>query len=223
MERCSERALRAGATVALAAALVAATMSCGAPTSPCDGRPPAGFNVLLVSCTPIGSDAQCSATADNNVSKCRPEHADVTSSAFFISSDTSVAVFGTPGTPPGYLKAVGTGNVTVTAQYLNLVPILTARLFLSPGVPSEHLVILDIVVENAITAARIPGASVVVTREGDSPKTCTTGSNGICGVQLRHGPLIIGATAANYEPGQTPFTPGPTSISVTATVKLTPK
>lgn len=86
-----------------------AALACS-PTTPCDPRASSGFNVLQFSCDPAGSDAQCQAMAENdNLYTCGPTSADVTSTATFISSDPSVAVFGAPGRAPDYLTTVGSG------------------------------------------------------------------------------------------------------------------
>jgi len=207
------------------AAIVVSDSACSGPTSACsDPRATSAFNTLLVSCTPSGSDARCTATADNyNTYTCGTRTMDVTASAQFISSDPLVATFGVPGAAPGYLTAVGTGNVTITADYANLDVIETARMFLSPGVPSENLVDLSVRVRSAVTLASIAGASVTVTPDKGLPQSCETNQFGSCRVLLRHGVYIIAATAAGYQPGQSTLGSGATSISLTTTLDLIPK
>ena len=219
------RAVRVLARSAVAAIAVAAS-SCSSPTSACDDpRATSGFNTIMVSCIPSASDARCSATAYNyNTYTCGTTSKDVTALATFISSDPSVATFGTPGVAPGYVTAVGTGNVTITASYANLDVIESARMFFSPGVASENLVDLTVSVRNAVTLATIAGASVTVTPDKGVSQTCATNQFGSCRVQqLRHGVFVIAATASNYQPGQSTLGSGPTAISLTTKLDLIPK
>jgi hypothetical protein len=117
---------------------------------------------------------------------------------------------------------VGTGEVTVTAQYQGLALLGAVHLFLTVGSPPESLAALAVTVRDLATSAGVKGANVVVTPDDGSPQTCVTGLLGSCGVYVRHGSMVIAATAPGYQPGQMAFAIGPTSISVTATLSLSP-
>ena len=217
-------AMRRIATVTLAGVLVAAS-ACSSPTSACDDpRAIHDFNTVLVTCTPAGSDAKCTATAEKFSSYvCGTRTLDVTDSAVFSSSDPSIAKFDAPGAARGYLTAVGTGNVTITADYRSLDLLSTPYMFLSPGIPSENLVDLFVSVRNAVTLAKIPGAAVTVTPDKGLPQTGETNQGGAFRLWLRHGIYIISATAPGFQPGQSTFASGATSISLTTTLDLIPK
>lgn len=210
------------------AAIAIAGCACSGPTSACDPRATSAFNTLEVVCTPTGSDAACTATAKNiNLYTCGTTSLDVTSSAVFTSSDPSIARVGAIGAAPGFVTAVGTGNVAITARYLDLTsnpgPNSTAYMFFSPGAPSEHLADLMVTVRNAATLASLASASVTVTPDKGLPQSCVTNSSGFCDVQLRHGVYIIAATATGFQPGQTTLGSGATALSLTLRVDLIPK
>jgi hypothetical protein len=197
--------------------------ACSSPASACDDpRAKSGFNELRVSCTPSGSDAYCSATAvNNNLYRCGVTSQDVTALAVFTTSDPSIARFGAAGT--GQLMAVGTGTVTVSATYQNLTMYSNPYMFFSPGMPSENLVDLIVSVRNAVTLAKIGGVSVTVTPDKGLAQTGETNQLGVFRLKLRHGVYIISATASGYQPGQSTFGSGTTSISLTTTLDLIPK
>lgn len=103
-------------------------------------------NQLLISCSPLGSDLQCSAVATDQSALyiCKLINETVTDQTTWTSSNPSVAAF----EANGFLKVLATGRVQVNAQFQNLSSSVTFNV--APGVPAERITNLNVSAESAL-------------------------------------------------------------------------
>jgi hypothetical protein len=186
----------------------------GSPTSIKDckdsvGRGATGPNNIEVSCTPIGNDVQCLATASNSADLyvyC-PISLDATADTRWISSNAQVAVF--DQTRPGFLRVVGSGLTFVTANYpsTSAFPVLQRQYpayYMSPGQVAEAAIHLTI---NVLEPSRTPptplqGVQITVEPERGPNQSCMT-KIGTCdrhSLIVLPGHFMVRATKEGYQP-----------------------
>jgi hypothetical protein len=176
----------------LVAAAISALIFCtgcgGTPSAPsCTDQYGRGVNsptALDFSCTPVGSDLQCQATATNKhdlYSYCEIDQV-VTASTTWTSSNPSIATFNAPGMPPGYLKVLAAGQIQISAQYQNLGTVTQhVSYVVVPGSEPGRTVTFSVDVLEAGTAFRpVFDATVLVEPTHDSAQTCQTNFYGDC-------------------------------------------
>lgn len=164
------------------------------------GRGVSSPSVLEVSCSPVGSDLQCSAVATNRneLYICKLVNDTVTDQATWTSSNPSIAVVASSG----FLKVLAAGQVEITAQFQTLQGGGGSMYSVAPGTPAEQLVNFTVTVQDSVTRAAIPDVRIDVVPERGAAQTCYTGQSGTCipNLWLLSGLVEIRATKSGYLP-----------------------
>ena len=174
------------------------------------GRGATAPNNVKVTCEPTGGpEVWCRATADNSADLyvyC-PLSFDVTNQTQWILSDPSLGVF--DPSHPGHLRAVGSGMVTVTANYIPAgyvypVPSFQHPAFLMNGdAPAERAIDFSIIVFGPSTSPPKPilsGVQITLEPERGPVQSCITTSNGCFKLLVVPGHVTITATKDGYQP-----------------------
>jgi hypothetical protein len=178
------------------------------------GRGATALNVVKVTCDLIGGpEVSCRATADNSADLyvyC-PLSLDATNQTQWTSSDPSVGVF--DPSHPGHLRAVGSGMVTVTANYylhagdVNPVPSFEHPTFLMNGdAPAERAIDFQILVFGPATSPPKPilsGVQITLEPERGPVQSCITTGSGTCSagkLVVVPGRVTVMATKDGYQP-----------------------
>ena len=160
-------------------------------------------------CTPVGSDVQCVSTASNSADLyvyC-PISFDATADTQWISSNAQAADF--DRARPGFLRAVGSGIIFVTANYpsTSAFPVLQRQypaFFMTPGQLPEPAILLTINVLDASTmpATALRDVQISVETERGPNQSCTT-RVGTCdrhSIFVLPGHLIVRTAKDGYQP-----------------------
>ena len=163
------------------------------------GRGVSSASELLISCSPLGSDLQCSAVATNRdeLYICKSVNETVTDQTTWMSSNPSVAVFG----PAGSLKVLAAGVVAITPTWQSISPTPIA-FNVAPGVSPERMVNFTVIVQDSVSGARVPSVRIDVMPQRGQAQTCQTGQFGSClpNLWILPGSVELLATKAGYVP-----------------------
>lgn len=194
-------------------------LACRGTTGPsctdAEGRGSDQPDALNVSCSPVGSDLQCSAIATNvgGLYVYCPVTLTVTDRTVWTSSNAAVAAFG--GSPPGLLKVLTPGQVSIDATYGFLHGGGSAMTFaVAPAAIPERMIQVSVIVEDSQTAARVPEVIVEVAPERGPPQTCVTGQFGSClpFLLVLSGTTRVKASKAGYVSVETSLPPPSNSL-----------
>jgi hypothetical protein len=148
------------------------------PTDPCiNGRDGIGrgpVQVLTDSCTPSGSDVQCSATARETGYCATSVQRDITSMTDWISSAPAVATF----TTPGLLKVLAPGEVSITAAQGFEAFGGDYDYTVAPGTSPERMSHLAVIVSDTADK-RLAGAGITVFPDRGPSQSGVTNSSGV--------------------------------------------
>lgn len=200
---------------ALAVLLVVSGSSCSSPTSPCIDQYGRGTNTpfgINLTCTPVGSNAQCAARPVYGLYAYCPE---LLPSLVWTSSNSSVATV----SPDGFVTVLARGEVdiTVTATSSSLGP-QTWSALVEPGQPPQVLYFLaGLIRENDGSDIRIPGAIVEIL-DGYNAGQASPPSNqfGFYKIDrlLTNATFTVRASKPGYVPSTTSYlVGGPTSTA----------
>jgi hypothetical protein len=177
---------------------------------------------MRTACSPApnGIDIQCTAEGFyTGLYVCDPGTTwRLTDKITWLSADTSIAAFGLPGAPPGYLTVVGTGWVQVLAQY-PLTDFANRHAFdVAPGRAAIELVNLRVWVQDAVTSSSIGGAVVTAIPDRSAGQTCPAQSTTApaCDFWMYQGTVTVSASATGYQESTKSFssTPGENYLGV---------
>jgi hypothetical protein len=185
--------------------------------------------VMRTTCVPEhGSDIQCTAYGYySGLYICDPDTRwPLTENITWLSTDTSVAAFGVPGAPPGYLKVLRPGWVEIVAQY-PLANFGGAQAFdVSPGIPPVELEKLRVNVADAAAAfGSLSGVTVTAVFDKSGPQSCVTaaknGGSPDCQFWMYRGSVTVTASAAGYQDATVSSASRANEKGLSITVKLT--
>jgi len=177
-----------------------ALVACSPASPSCDPRGSTTADQLTVTCSPVGSDLQCSALATNrnDLYICRAVNENVTSLVTWSSADRSVGTFGLSGLSAGYLKTMSAGWVEVDASY-GSIPSLPVAYAIAPGSAPEQLVQLTLIVQDSVTSQRLVGATLGIASSRFPTLSCTSSGTGSCVLWVLKGDVRMTATQAGYQ------------------------
>ena len=189
------------------------------PTDPCiNGRDGIGrgpIQILTASCTPTGSDVQCSATAREAGYCATSILKDITSITDWISSAPAVATF----TTPGLLKVLAPGEVSITARQRFETFGGDYDYTVAPGTSPERMSHLAVIVSD--TADKLPGANITVFPDRGPSQTGVSNSSGVAQFWVFPTAVRVAVSLNGYatlEAGTSP--PNPASWTQSIIVKL---
>lgn len=213
------------------------------PTAPsctdAEGRGSSAPDTIVITCAPNGADVQCTAVGTNTdgLYVYCPVTFDWTDQVMWIATDPaadfahpgaptdpSVAAFGRPGTPAGFLKVSGAGRVQITASF-GFLSSNTYAFAVAPGVTAERLATLYVNASDARTSAALSGVQVDVHPDRGGPQACVTNQFGGCvgTLWVLTGSVQIHGAKAGYQDAQTSVTFTPGNLSQGINLKLTPQ
>jgi hypothetical protein len=194
------------------------------PSSPsCDPRGSTAPDQLIVTCTSVGSDVQCGATATNrgDLYICTAVNQIVTNLVTWSSSDPSVGTFGVSGLPAGYLKTVNAGWVEIDARYGSMSSLPPIAYAVAPGSPPEQLVQLALIVQDAATSQRLVGVKMDISSARFATQSCVSSGTGSCVLWVLKGDVRVTATQTGYQDAVVAAPVDSASALALLTVKMT--
>jgi hypothetical protein len=154
---------------------VAVISGCSSPLAPgeCrDGHDSLGRGptvLLLADCTAAGSDLQCHVDRFEG-GYCAGPRRDVTASARWVSTDSSVGVF----TTPGFFQARSNGATAIYAEFENLYSMQSFAYLFESGQAPQQIGSVDVIVWQTATGGVLPAATVEFIPESGSQQICQT-------------------------------------------------
>lgn len=173
---------------------------------------------LSFTCSPSGSDLQCTSGL-NESSYCAVSGTrDVTSATQWSSSNPAIATF----TAPGLLHVLAPGQIEVTPTYAYQSAGPQAYT-VGPGLSPETMVSLLVVVEDVRTAfSRIVDASVDVEPARGPAQHCQSNANGACTLWVFRTSVRVRVSKPGFQNGEAVAPAPETSLYQGVTVKLSP-
>jgi hypothetical protein len=197
--------------------LVAVVSGCSSPLAPGEcrnghdsiGRGPTVL--LLGECTPVGSDLKCHMDRYEG-GYCAGPRRDVTTTARWISTDSSVGTF----TSPGVFQPRSRGATAIYAEFEDLHSMQSFAYLFQPGMAAQQIGSVDVSVWQTTTGGVLPGATVEFIPQSGSQQICQTKLVAPwtpCRFWSDFSPALVRASKAGYTTLERTVTPNTTNLS----------
>ncbi len=214
--------------VATLTLLTVMATACGSPLEPGEcrnGRDSLGrsaISYMRANCASSGAAVQCRAEVVET-SYCAGPIRDVTNVARWISTDSLVATFSSPGV----LQFRGAGATTIYAETEALYSQDAFAYIVEPNGTARQVGVVDVLVWQTTTGGFLPRAEVEFSPRTGAAQNCQQGIGSPyapCRFWSDSSPATVRASLPGYSTVQQGVTPNPTTLSIptSVVVRLTP-